>query len=124
VHRQLACLFLSNLLSILGAECLCVTLHVIQQVKEFKPLSGNQAAVIGMQLKQLSAGMGHAVGLRDTFDKQRLIGNVIIANQRAAPTCVLIGFTQECSGMFAGTGLTEVVHHRMGSLEDSRCISP
>ena len=95
-----------------------VPLDLVELLDIDQRLLGNLALVVGMQVEEFPARMGHAAGFGHAVSDQRLVARVIVADERTAPVA------EEFPGMFARPAVGKVIDHRLDRLEGPNAVRP
>jgi hypothetical protein len=99
---------LSKLPTALGVEALLASLalDLIQRAEDPQRLLGDVAAIIGVQIVELTPRVSHTSHFNHTTFKQRLVSGVVVADEPAGPV------PQELARVLSTATVGEVVDHR------------
>ncbi|AKU21152.1 hypothetical protein ACZ75_06320 [Massilia sp. NR 4-1] len=86
IGQQWRCSCLAELQAICSRHIVRLALDGIQGANALQRLCGNRTAVGGMQFEELAPYMSQTPQFRDAISKERLIADVIVDHEVAAPT--------------------------------------
>ena len=110
---------LAHLSPAVGVELLLsgFALDVVQGREQPQRLLGDVAAVIGVQIVELPASVGHAADFDHTALEQRFVARVVVADEFAGPG------SEELTGVQTAAAVGKVVDHRAAVRRIRYCCS-
>src|ERR1700733_4679131 len=95
-----------------------LALDFVKRREVSQTLFGDLAAVICVQIMQLSSRVGETADLNDPAIEQCLVARVVIADELARPVA------QELTGVHSGTAVGKVVDDRLQLIVFARRVAP